>query len=45
MTQVNYYIEDRELNPPETFDGQCLECLKECDSDFCSKQCERVYIN
>ena len=45
IIKVNYYIPDRDLVPPEVSEDQCLECLTPCDGDFCSKQCEQVYIN
>ena len=40
-----YYIEDRETNPEEPLEGLCMECLAPCNGEFCSKQCERTYIN
>ena len=29
----------------EQKENQCLECLNPCDGDFCSKQCDRAYMN
>jgi len=24
--------------------NECSECLRECDGDFCSRDCERAYL-
>ena len=45
IIKANYYIQDRELNPPECLEGECLECLNPCNGDFCCKQCENAYTN
>lgn len=40
-----YYIQDRELNPPEELENECIFCGNECEENFCSTKCRIGYFN
>ncbi len=42
---MSYYIDDRELNPPEIPENKCIYCGDQSKDDFCSKQCRTAHLN
>jgi len=37
------YDEYKQQSPPEEKENTCNFCGEECDGEFCSKECEKVY--
>jgi hypothetical protein len=42
---MSFYLPDRELNPPEILENECLFCGNECEKEFCSNECKTAYLN
>jgi len=42
---MSFYIQDRELEPPEILENECIYCGDKSKDNFCSKQCRIAHEN